>query len=151
MRGPSHGKTGFAVNVEQELGHELGAFGRLSYNDGKNETWAFTEVDQSLSLGLVSTGARWHRATDRLGLAAVVNGLSPGHRDYLAAGGYGFMLGDGKLNYAHEFVTELYYSIDFPKYHAAITPDYQLAVNPGYNRDRKGPIHVVALRLHVEF
>ncbi|TFZ66146.1 carbohydrate porin [Hymenobacter sp. UV11] len=151
VRGPSHGKTGFAFNFEQELGHELGAFGRLSYNDGKNETWAFTEVDQSVSLGLVSTGTRWHRATDRLGLATVVNGISPGHRNYLAAGGYGFMLGDGALNYAPEFVTELYYSIDFPKYHAAITPDYQFAVNPGYNHDRKGPIHVVALRLHVEF
>ncbi|QKG54029.1 carbohydrate porin [Hymenobacter sp. BRD67] len=151
VRGVSHSKTGFAINFEQELGGELGAFGRLSYNDGKNETWAFTEVDQSASLGLTSTGARWHRATDRLGLAAVVNGLSTGHREYLAAGGYGFMLGDGKLNYAPEFVTELYYSIDFPKYHAAITPDYQLAINPGYNSDRKGPIHVVALRLHVEF
>ncbi|MDO7884769.1 carbohydrate porin [Hymenobacter cheonanensis] len=151
VRGPSHGKSGFAVNVEQELGGELGAFGRLSYNDGKNETWAFTEVDQSACLGLTTTGARWHRATDRLALAAVVNGISSGHRDYLAAGGYGFMLGDGRLNYAPEFITELYYSIDFPKYHAAITPDYQLALNPGYNRDRKGPIHVVALRLHVEF
>ncbi len=151
VRVAGHGKTGFALNVEQELGHELGMFGRLSYNDGKNETWAFTEVDQSACLGLVSTGARWHRATDRLGLASVVNGLSPGHRNYLAAGGYGFMLGDGRLNYAPEFITELYYSIDFPKYHAALTPDYQLAVNPGYNRDRKGPIHVVALRLHVEF
>ena len=151
VRGPSHGKTGFALNMEQELGNELGVFGRLSYNDGKNETWAFTEVDQSVSLGLVSTGARWHRATDRLGLAAVVNGISPGHRNYLAAGGYGFMLGDGALNYAPEFITELYYSIDLPKYHAAITPDYQFAVNPGYNHDRKGPIHVVALRLHVEF
>ena len=151
VRGASRSKTGFAVNMEQELGNELGVFGRLSYNDGRNETWAFTEVDQSACLGLTTTGARWNRATDRLALAAVMNGLSPDHRTYLAAGGYGFMLGDGALNYTPEFITELYYSIDLPRYHAAITPDYQFAINPGYNRDRGGPIHVVAVRVHVEF
>lgn len=144
-------KTGFIVNAEQEVSKTVGVFGRLSYDDGKTETWAFTEIDQSLSLGVVSTGARWHRPTDRLGLAAVSNGLSPTHRDYLAAGGYGFIIGDGRLNYGREFITELYYNIDLPKYHAAITPDYQLVVNPAYNRDRRGPIHVVAVRLHVEF
>jgi len=144
-------KYGFIVNAEQEVSKTLGVFGRFSYDDGKNETWAFTEIDNSLSLGATSTGARWHRPGDRLGLAAVSNGISPGHRAYLAAGGYGFILGDGALNYGREFITELYYSIDFPRYHAAVSPDYQLVVNPGYNRDRSGPIHVVAVRLHVEF
>ncbi len=144
-------KLGFIVNAEQEISPTVGLFARLSYDDGKNETWAFTEIDHSLSLGATSTGARWHRPTDRLGLAAVANGLSPSHRAYLAAGGYGFILGDGALNYGHEFITELYYSIDFPRYHAALSPDYQLVLNPGYNRDRSGPIHVAALRLHVEF
>ncbi|RZM13480.1 MAG: hypothetical protein EOO88_44680, partial [Pedobacter sp.] len=85
-------------------------FGRFSYDDGKNETWAFTEIDRSLSLGITSDGKRWHRPTDRVGLAVVGNGLSPEHRAYLARGGYGFILGDGALSYATEFITELYYS-----------------------------------------
>ena len=144
-------KYGFIVNAEQEISKTIGVFGRFSYDDGKNETWAFTEIDNSLSLGATSSGARWHRPGDRLGLAAVANGISPTHRAYLAAGGYGFIIGDGALNYGHEFITELYYSIDLPRYHVAITPDYQFIVNPGYNKDRSGPIHVVAVRLHVEF
>ena len=145
-------KYGLVLNAEQELSQEVGAFGRLSYNDGRNETWNFTEIDRSLSLGLTRTGARWHRPTDRLGLAQVVNGLSPAHRAYLAAGGSGFILGDGQLSYGLEYITELYYSFDLPRYHAAITPDYQLVFNPGYNTRRlPGPVHIVALRLHVEF
>ena len=145
-------KYGVVVNAEQELSKEVGLFARLSYNDGKNETWAFTEIDQSLSLGLTSTGARWHRPADRLGLAQVANGLSPQHRAYLAAGGSGFILGDGRLDYGLEYITELYYSIDLARYHASITPDYQLIFNPGYNTSRlPGPVHVVGLRVHVEF
>ena len=144
-------KYGFVVNAEQEITPSVGLFGRLSWDDGKNETWAFTEIDRSLSLGITSDGRRWHRPTDRVGLAVVGNGLSPEHRAYLARGGYGFILGDGALTYATEFITELYYSIDFPKYHAALSPDYQLVLNPGYNQDRQGPIHVAGLRLHVEF
>ncbi|MGI4871337.1 MAG: carbohydrate porin [Janthinobacterium lividum] len=145
-------KYGFVVNAEQEISAEIGLFGRYSYNDGHNETWAFTEIDRSLSVGAVSTGARWKRPTDRLGLAFVANGLSDEHRAYLAAGGSGFILGDGRLDYGTEFLGELYYSIDFPRYHAALTPDYQLIFNPGYNTSRlPGPVHVVALRVHVEF
>ena len=144
-------KTGFVVNAEQEISENMGLFGRYSYNDGRNETWAFTEIDRSGSVGASSTGTRWHRAEDRLGAAVVVNGISPEHRAYLAAGGQGFIIGDGQLNYALETIGEVYYSIAVPKYHAAISPDYQLVVNPAYNRDRSGPVHVVAVRLHVEF
>ena len=144
-------KTGFVVNAEQEISQSVGLFGRYSYNDGRNETWAFTEIDHSASVGISSTGTHWHRAEDRLGAAVVVNGISPEHRAYLAAGGQGFIIGDGGLNYALETIGEVYYSIAVPKYHAAISPDYQLVVNPAYNRDRSGPIHVVALRLHVKF
>ena len=146
-----HTKVGFALNAEQEITKEVGLFARVSYNDGKNETWAFTEIDQSASLGAVSTGARWQRPDDRLGAAVVVNGISPEHRAYLAAGGYGFIVGDGNLNYGLEQIGEVYYSIALPTYHASISPDYQLVVNPAYNRDRSGPVHVVAVRLHVEF
>ena len=145
-------KYGFVVNAEQEISKEVGLFGRFSYNDGHNETWAFTEIDRSLSLGATSTGARWHRPTDRLGVALVANGLSPEHRAYLAAGGSGFILGDGRLNYGLEYIGEVYYSIDFPRYHAALSPDYQIVFNPGYNTSRlPGPVHIVGLRVHVEF
>jgi high affinity Mn2+ porin len=144
-------KTGFALNAEQEISPNVGLFARLSYNDGKYETWAFTEIDQSASLGLTSTGTRWRRPNDRLGVAAVVNGISPEHRAYLAAGGYGFIIGDGGLSYAPECIGEVYYSFALPRYHASVSPDYQLVVNPAYNRARSGPVHVAGLRLHVEF
>lgn len=161
VRHDGHTKIGFGLNAEQEITREIGLFARLSYNDGINETWAFTEIDQSVSLGAVSTGARWQRPNDRLGAAVVLNGISPEHRDYLGAGGYGFIVGDGlgtgymvnngALSYGLEQIGEVYYSIALPRYHAAISPDYQLVVNPAYNRDRSGPVHVVALRLHIEF
>ena len=144
-------KMGFVVNAEQEISQDVGLFGRYSYNDGRNETWAFTEIDRSGSVGASSTGTRWHRAEDRLGAAVVVNGISAEHRTYLAAGGQGFIIGDGQLNYALEYIGEVFYSIAVPKYHATISPDYQLVVNPAYNRDRSGPVHVVAVRLHIEF
>ena len=148
---PGHTKLGFGLNAEQELTPNVGLLARLSYNDGRNKTWAFTEIDRSASLGAVSTGARWQRPDDRLGAAVVVNGLSDEHRAYLAAGGYGFIIGDGALNYGPEQIAKIYYSLSLPRYHAAISPDYQLVVNPAYNRDRRGPVHVVAVCLHVEF
>jgi high affinity Mn2+ porin len=143
-------KTGLGISAEQELTPAVGAFGRLSYNDGKHETWAFTEIDQSASLGLVSAGTRWQRPDDRLGIAVVANGLSASHRDYLAAGGYGFIIGDGKLTYSPEMINEVYYSLSLAHYHATISPDYQFVVHPAYNRDR-GPVSVAAVRLHVAF
>ena len=151
VRRDGHTKMGFGVNAEQEISKNVGLFARVSYNDGQNETWAFTEIDHSASLGVVSTGARWQRPDDRLGAAVVVNGISAAHQAYLAAGGYGFIIGDGALNYGLEKIAEVYYSIDLHRYHAAISPDYQFILNPAYNRDRSGPVHVAAVRLHVEF
>ena len=151
VRRDGHTKIGFGLNAEQEIAKNVGLFARVSYNDGKNETWAFTEIDHSASLGVVSTGARWQRPDDRLGAAVVVNGISPAHQAYLAAGGYGFIIGDGALNYGLEKIAEVYYSIDLHRYHAAISPDYQFILNPAYNKDRSGPVHVAAVRLHVEF
>ena len=78
-------------------------------------------------------GIKWNRKNDDLGIAVVVNGISKDHQNYLMKGGSGFMLGDGKLNYANEFIEEIYYSIAFPKYHFWVTPDYQFVINPGYN------------------
>ncbi|GAC1706809.1 MAG: hypothetical protein NVS9B7_17320 [Flavisolibacter sp.] len=142
-------KTGFVVNGEQELSKELGAFGRISYNDGKNETWAFTEIDQSFNWGLSLKGNRWKRASDVFGLAFLLNGISKDHRNYLELGGYGFIIGDGQLNYGHEGIAELYYSAKIFET-LWVTPGYQFVLNPAYNRDR-GPIHIFSIRAHVEF
>ena len=92
-------KAGFAISADQELTDSLGAFFRLSWNDGQNETWAFTEIDRSLALGIVQTARPGSAQNDDLGVALVANGISSPHRGYLAAGGYGFIIGDGALDY----------------------------------------------------
>jgi carbohydrate-selective porin OprB len=142
-------KYGIAVNVEQELSDELGGFVRASWNNGQAETYAFTEIDRSVAAGAVLKGKRWNRGADELGLAFVVNGLSAAHRDYLAAGGLGFFLGDGRLNYRAERIAEVYYSAAIMK-GAWITLDAQRIRNPAYNADR-GPASFYAARLHLEF
>jgi high affinity Mn2+ porin len=142
-------KYGVIINAEQTLTNDLGCFLRGSWNDGNNETWVFTEIDHSISAGLSLTGASWKRNGDNIGLAYVTSGISKTHRKYLADGGYGFMLGDGKLNYGWEHVTELYYSAELVKNDIYLTGAYQFLLNPGYNRDRKGPVNIFSVRLHV--
>lgn len=149
-RSYSNHKYGFGINVEQELTNELGFFGRCSWNDGKNETWHFTEIDRSLSLGFQLSGNQWHRKEDKIGLAYVISGLSKEHRDYLKNGGKGFILGDGNLNYAPEQLTEFYYTAQLTP-NIFITGTYQLVINPGYNTDRNGPVHVFSIRSHFRF
>ena len=142
-------KYGFSFNADQELTDTLGGFARASWSDGRNESWAFTEVDASEALGVEWKPARWGRADDRWGAAVVSNELSGPHRRYLANGGDGFLLGDGALHYGPEMIAETYYR--FPvREHLFVSPDYQFIVNPGYNRDR-GPAQVWGLRLHAEF
>lgn len=143
-------KYGFGLNAEQQLTADLGAFFRASWNDGKTETWAFTEIDHSLSAGLSTNGNRWHRAHDEAGIAEVASGLSDPHKEYLAAGGYGFMLGDGRINYAWESATEFFYKAQLNN-NLYLTGDYQFILNPGYNSDRNGLVNVFSLRLHGEF
>ncbi|GAB3915466.1 carbohydrate porin [Mucilaginibacter boryungensis] len=145
-----HRKFGFGLNAEQSLINDLGVFAKLSYNDGKTQTWFFTEIDRSFSFGGVLKGKSWKRADDELGLAFVANGLSKDHRDYLAAGGYGFIIGDGKLNYSTEMVAEAYYKINALEKKIWLSPGYQFIINPAYNKDR-GPVNVFSLRVHVEF
>jgi high affinity Mn2+ porin len=82
-------------------------------------------------------------------LAGVVNGLSPEHRRYLAAGGYGFIIGDGRLNYGPEEIIEAYYALRVWSW-LTLSPDYQYISHPAYNRDRGG-VSVYAVRLHVEY
>jgi high affinity Mn2+ porin len=143
-------KYGFGLNIERQLSDNVGCFFRYSWNDGNNETWAFTEIDRSASFGYLFKGNLWKRANDNFGIAVVTNDISKTHAAYLAAGGYGFMLGDGQINYGHESIFETYYSINVKNNHLWLTPDYQFVVNPAYNKDR-GPAHVFGLRVHAEF
>jgi high affinity Mn2+ porin len=143
-------KYGLGINAEQELSKYLGAFFRSSLNDGKTATWAFTEIDRSISLGFNYTGAQWSRADDNFGVAGVMNGLSADHREFLAIGGYGFIVGDGKLpNYSTEKIGEVYYSAKLNK-NLILSGDYQFVANPAYNADR-GPVSLFAVRAHIEF
>ena len=142
-------KYGGAVNLEQSITGDLGAFLRLSLDDGRTETWEFTEIDRSAALGLSLKGTRWNRTDDTVGLAGAVNGLSVDHRDFLAAGGTGILLGDGRLNYAPEALLEFYYDAKLCTF-AHLMFDYQFVKNPGYNADR-GPVSALAARLHLEY
>jgi high affinity Mn2+ porin len=151
-------KYGFGINAEQPLADngDTGLFMRWGWNDGKTETFAFTEVDQESSVGVQLAGSHWGRRDDRLGLAVVSEGLSAPHRQYLQAGGCGFLLCDGRLNYGHEQILETYYrfQIVWPESPGPVrwqlSPDFQEIRHPGYNRDR-GPVHFWAVRLHVEY
>ncbi len=144
-------KWGYGLNFEQPLADkgETGIFGRLGWNDGKNETFSYTEVDRTISLGLQVNGVHWGRDVDQLGIAYAFDGLSSDHKKYLAAGGLGMLLGDGKLNYGLEQVLEAYYRIQIGKY-VQVSPDFQLIQNPGYNRDR-GPAEVYSMRLRLSY
>lgn len=146
-RGASH--PGMALNIEQEISPEAGAFLRASFNDGSEQAYDFTEINRSLSAGLSMKGNRWGRSEDRLGLAAALNELSGAARDYFAAGGMGILIGDGGLNYAPERILESYYLLKTSD-HVFITFDYQHVANPAYNRDR-GPVDLYGMRLHLEY
>jgi high affinity Mn2+ porin len=142
-------KYGFGLNLEQPLNDWMGVFGRWGWNEGRHESFAYTEVDATEQIGLGASGKRWRRRFDRAGLAFVSNGISRDHQEYLALGGFGFLLGDGRLNYGRENIIETYYTIHvwrgfYPSF------DFQFVDHPGYNRDR-GPVLVPGLRLHLEF
>jgi high affinity Mn2+ porin len=143
-------KYGFGISADQYLTNDFGVFAKLSYNDGHTQTWYFTEIDRSISFGATLKGTSWKRKDDELAIAFVGNGLSDPHRNYLAAGGYGFIIGDGKLNYATEMIGEIYYKINAYQNKFFISPDYQFIANPAYNKDR-GPVNVLSIRAHVEF
>lgn len=142
-------KYGFGVNFEQSLNGWMGVFGRWGWNEGRHESYAYTEVDGTVLLGVGATGAKWRRRYDRAGVVFVSNGISRDHAAYLALGGLGFLLGDGRLNYGREKIVETYYTAHVWR---GIYPSFGLQHinNPGYNRDR-GPVLVPSLRLHVEF
>jgi len=142
-------KYGFGVNLEQNLTRSLTAFGRFGWNNGKTESFAYTEVDQTFAGGIGAYGALWRRRHDRAGFAVVTNAICKDHQMYLADGGLGFLLGDGALRYGRETILETYYTAHLWR-GIYVAPGLQHIVNPGYNRDR-GPVLVPAFRLHLEF
>jgi high affinity Mn2+ porin len=142
-------KYGFYANLEQQVVKDVGLFARASWNDGRNESLSFTDIDRSVSGGLSIKGSFWGRGNDTVGVGGAINGLSAAHRDFLAAGGVGLLIGDGRLNYGPEQILESYYAWSVDK-NLTLTADYQLITNPAYNRDR-GPVSVFSGRLHGEF
>ena len=147
-RAPGRVKYGFGLNAEQALTPDVGLFTRAGWNDGKTESWAFTEVERTLTIGASSGGRAWGRDNDKFGLGIAFNGINRDHRGYLAAGGYGFMLGDGKLNYAPERLVDAYYAIALRSF-GSFSLEVQRFANPAFNRDR-GPVAVYGIRLHLQ-
>jgi len=148
-RRPGTLKYGTGVNLEQEITHDVGVFMRLGWDDGKTESFAFTALDRLASGGVSVKGTRWRRRNDVVASSLTAGGLSGVHALYLARGGLDFLIGDGRLNYAPEYVWESYYSARlFPGFY--LTFDLQHDTNLAYNHDR-GPVWIPAIRLHMEF
>jgi hypothetical protein len=141
-------KYGFGLNAEQELTSLWRVFGRMGWNEGANESYAYTEIDRSAEFGSDFRGTPWHRAQDKVGTAFVVNGISGDHRRYLQLGGLGFILGDGGLRYGLEKIFETYYTAHVYR-GISVALDYQRVADPGYNQDR-GPTSVFGVRIHIE-
>ncbi len=151
VRGSVRSKQGIGLNLEQALSDAWGVFMRAMKSDGKTETLAFTEVDQSLSMGSLLQGSLWGRGQDSVGVSYMVNRLSDARRRYLQNGGVSFFIGDGYrgLNTADERISETFYSWGVAPGHS-LTLNWQRINHPGYNADR-GPVSVWAARWHAEF
>ncbi|SHL68039.1 carbohydrate porin [Bradyrhizobium lablabi] len=142
-------KYGFYANMEQAITQDVGIFARASWNDGQTEILSFTDIDRSVSGGISIKGSSWGRTNDTIGIGGAINGLSSAHRDFLAAGGIGLLIGDGQLNYREEKILEAYYAYNLNRW-STLTFDYQFIANPSYNADR-GPVSVLSARAHAEF
>ncbi len=142
-------KYGTGLSIDQQVSRDVGIFSRLGWNDGKTQSFAFTSIDRLASAGVSVKGATWKRNEDVAATSFTANGISGVHAVYLARGGLDFLIGDGRLNYAPEYLWESYYSARlFPGFYA--TFDVQHYTNPAYNHDR-GPVWVESIRLHMEY
>lgn len=142
-------KRGYGASIEQNLSADAGIFLRASSNDGGTEAYAFTEIERSISGGLLVKGNLWGRPNDSAGVAFAINGLSSAHRDYLARGGLGAFIGDGNINYRPERILEVFHSIGVMK-DTWLSFDFQHLTNPAYNADR-GPVRIIGVRLHLKY
>jgi high affinity Mn2+ porin len=142
-------RYGFGLNFEQEIIPQVAVFGRLGWSDGRNESFAYTEDDRTVEIGGFAKGSWWHRHNDRTGVAFVANGIVKAHQEYLALGGLGFLLGDGRLTYGPEKIVEAFYTAHLWR-GFFMSFDVQHINNPGYNKDR-GPVLVPGVRAHIDF
>jgi high affinity Mn2+ porin len=142
-------KYGFGLNWEQELAKNIDMFSRIGWTPGQVETWTYTDVDWTVSLGVSVKGSWWHRSDDIFGFAYIISGASSANQQFLKAGGTDMLDGDGNLNYSPEKVLETYYDIKIWKT-IRFALDYQYVANPAFNRDR-GPVNIFGTRLHWEF
>jgi high affinity Mn2+ porin len=141
---------GFGLNMDQEIVKNVGAFSRIGWNNGRNESFEFTDANWTATFGVSVKGEAWKQPDDVVGAAFIASGASKVNQEFLAAGGIGILTGDGALNYGAEKNLELYYNHQFSK-HLHTTFDYQFADDPAFNKDR-GPVAAIfALRLHYEY
>ena len=142
-------RYGFGLNMEQEVGKNVGVFARLGWSDGNNETYCYIEDDRTVQIGGLAMGDAWRRSRDRAGVAFVTNGIVASHQQYLALGGLGFLLGDGALTYGQEKIVEAFYTAHLWR-GFFVSYDFQHINDPGYNQAR-GPVAVSAFRFHTDF
>jgi high affinity Mn2+ porin len=142
-------KYGLGLNIEQTLPDHFRAFARAGWNEGRHESFAYTEANNTGLVGIDLAGEQWHRKLDKIGSAFVSNGLSNDHAEYLRLGGQGFLLGDGTLRYRREDIWESYYTAHIWRGIFA-SAQAQFISNPGYNQDR-GPVWVPGARMHIDF
>ena len=142
-------KIGISGNLEQQILPGIGVFARAGYTPGTLETYAFTDDQATLAGGTSISGQFWGRSNDTVGIVGILNTISKAEEAYLAAGGLTALIGDGSLtNPGPERILEAYYTLPINAWQ--LTFDYQFIDNPAYNRDR-GPVSVVATRLHTQF
>ena len=143
-------RPGVSVNLAQQLTDDVGVFARAGWVDGDVESWDFTDANRTVEAGASINGKRWGRPNDTFGILGMLNGIDPSHAAWLNAGGLGILVGDGQLsNPVLEQIIETYYRYELSSLWD-VTLDYQFVNNPAYNRDR-GPVSVVAVRLHADF
>jgi high affinity Mn2+ porin len=143
-------RGGFSFDAQQQITADLGVFARAGLANGDVEPYEFSDIDRTAALGVSLKGARWGRADDTLAIAGVIDGVSAEHALYLADGGLGILVGDGRLPHpGDERVIETYYDLAVRKT-VHVSLDYQLIDNPAYNQDR-GPASVFAARVHLQF
>jgi high affinity Mn2+ porin len=143
-------RLGASLNVEQQIAAQVAVFARLGKATGNVEAYEFTDIDRTVSTGVSVKGAAWSRPHDTLAIAAVINGISAARERYLDAGGLGILVGDGRLPHpGPEKILETYYTLT-PWQWLQLTADYQRVTNPGYNTDR-GPVSIIAVRVHLQF
>jgi high affinity Mn2+ porin len=135
--------------VEQEVFKDVGLFSRLGWSDGHTQGWAYSDVDDSASMGVSLNGEMWNRTKDTFGLAGIVSAATRIHQQFLEDGGTGILDGDGALSYGLEKTMETYYNVQVWK-NLHVTADYQFIIDPAFNRAR-GPVSVLGGRIHWDF